>query len=142
MGHLSFFKGVDTILKAFRQIIRVYPDSHLVIANNSVRGDKELLEEVERLRREFPNNLVVKGVVNPIEELTSCWVYLYPFKEAIGTMAFAMSLHEAEVCGTPYVACDVGANSEFFDIERLISIDDDRKLVAIVSKIFDEGADR
>ena len=45
MGHLSYFKGVDTIILAFKKLIKEIPDLTLIIANNSIRGDKELIDE-------------------------------------------------------------------------------------------------
>ena len=100
MGHLSYFKGVDTIILAFKKLIKEIPDLTLIIANNSIRGDKELINEVSMLKKKYPANIIIKGIVDPIEELSRAWVYLYPFKDAIGTMAYALSLYEAEQCKT------------------------------------------
>ena len=138
MGHLSYFKGVDTIILAFKKLIIEIPDLTWVIANNSVRGDKELIDEVSRLKKLYPENIITKGIVDPIEELSTAWVYLYPFKEALGTMAYALSLYEAEQCHTPYIACDVGANSEFFNNDYLINIDDDQEMIRKIKSIIDE----
>ena len=124
MGHLSYFKGVDTIINSFKEIINEFPNLILIIANNSVRGDEDLINEVTKLKQTYPNNLIIKGVVDPIKELSEAWVYLYPYKKAMGTMAFALSLYEAEICKIPYIACDVGANKEFFNSDNLISVND------------------
>lgn len=138
MGHLSYFKGVDTIILAFKKLIIEIPDLTWVIANNGIRGDKKLIDEVSRLKKLYPDNIVIKGIVNPIEELSQAWIYLYPFKKAVGTMAFALSLYEAERCNTPYVACDVGANKEFFNKEYLISINDYKSMTLKIKKIINE----
>jgi glycosyltransferase involved in cell wall biosynthesis len=124
MGHLSYFKGVDTIINSFKEIINEFPNLILIIANNSIRGDEDLINEVTTLKQTYPNNITFKGVVDPIKELSEAWVYLYPFKKAMGTMSFALSLYEAEICNVPYIACDVGANKEFFNSDNLISVND------------------
>jgi len=141
MGHLSYFKGVDTIILAFKKLIIEIPDLTWIIANNSIRGDKELIDEVSRLKKLYPENIIIKGIVDPIEELSTAWVYLYPFKEAVGTMAYALSLYEAEQCHTPYIACDVGANNEFFNNDYLINIDDDQEMIRKIKSIIDERKD-
>ena len=138
MGHLSYFKGVDTIIKSFKDLITDIPNLTLIIANNSIRGDQELILEVENLKQKYPNNIELKGIVDPIEELSKTWIYLYPFKEAIGTMSFALSLYEAEKCNTPYIACDVGANSEFFNKDYLIPVNDDKLMTLKIKKIINE----
>jgi glycosyltransferase involved in cell wall biosynthesis len=120
MGHISYFKGVDTLLEAY-EILKLEIDNlDLVIANNMVRGDQELLNEVKKLQEKYPSNIIIKGVIDPIEELSKAWVYIYPFIKPGGTMSFALSLYESQECHTPYVACDIGANAEFFDISSLI----------------------
>ena len=138
MGHLSYFKGVDTIINSFLEIINEYTNLILIIANNSVRGDEDLINEVTKLKQTYPNNIIIKGVVDPIRELSEAWVYLCPFKKAIGTMAFALSLYEAESCSTPYIACDVGANKEFFNSDYLIDVNDSRAMSEKIKQFIDD----
>ena len=138
MGHLSFFKGVDTILESFKQIIPQYPSLKLIIANNSLRGDQVLIDEISSLKENYPENIILKGIIDPIKELTEAWVYLYPFKQASGTMAFALSLYEAECCNTPFIACDVGANSEFFKNEYLIDVNDIEEMTKKIKNFINE----
>ena len=138
MGHLSYFKGVDTIILAFKKLIKEIPDLTLIIANNSIRGDKELIDEVSMLKKKYPANIIIKGIVDPIEELSRAWVYLYPFKDAIGTMAYALSLYEAEQCKTPYIACNVGANKEFFNNDYLINVNDEKEMVKKIKYFINE----
>ena len=138
MGHLSFFKGVDTIIESFKVLIKEIPDIKLIIANNSISGDDILINEVYKLKETYPENIIVKGIVDPLKELSKAWVYLYPFKKAMGTMAFALSLYEAESCGTPYIACDVGANKEFFNNEYLIKVNDSKSMTKKIKQFIDE----
>ena len=138
MGHISYFKGVDTILKSYSLLIHEYPNINLIIANNSLLGDESLIKKVLELKKKYPNNIELKGVVNPLEELSRCWVYLYPFKQAMGTMSFALSLYESSICKTPYIACDVGANKEFFKKEYLINVNDHFKMYKMIKFFINE----
>ena len=115
MGHLSYFKGVDTILESFKYLVNIILNITLIIADNSIQQDLKLANEVRTLKNKYSKNIILKGIVDPIEELTKAWIYLYPFKKPLGTMAYALSLYEAECCGIDYIACDVGANKEFFN---------------------------
>ena len=120
MGHLSYFKGVDTLLASYKLLKEEIDNLDLIIANNMVRGDNKLLQEVEKLKQQYPNNIILKGVIDPIEELSKAWIYIYPFTKPGGTMSYALSLYESQQCGTPFIACNVGANEEFFGKDNLI----------------------
>ena len=80
----------------------------------------------------------MKGIVDPIEELTKAWIYLYPFKKPLGTMAYALSLYEAECCGIDYIACDVGANKEFFNRKNLIEVGNSDQMSSRIIQILNE----
>ena len=136
MGHLSYFKGVDIIIRAFKILVKKYPNLKFVIANNGVRGDKDLINEVEDLKKIYPKNIVLKGIVDPFEELAKAWVYLYPFVKPDGTLAYPLSLYESLSVGTDFVACDVGSNGEFFDKKYLIPVGDEAKLIEKIEEIF------
>lgn len=138
MGHLSSFKGVDTIIRAFRELVPEFPKLKWIIANNMVRADGELIEQIDELRDAYPDNIVIKGIVDPIEELSKTWVYVYPFKEPGGTMAYPLSLYESLKCNTPFIACDVGANAELFGKKYLISPDDHKEMAARLRVFFHE----
>lgn len=142
MGHLSRFKGFEYMIVLFRALIKLHPDLLWIIANSSIRGDSDIENEILLLKVQYPNNIILKGIVDPLFELSQAWVYLYLFKEPIGTMAFALSLYEAEVCDTPYVAFDIGGNSEFFKKEFLIKPYSVEDLINKVSKIINERKNR
>ena len=128
MGHISKSKGFDAIIPAMRRLLSENPDVRFVVANNMIQGDGEYLDMVKALVNDFPEQVITKGVVNPLEELKKAWVYIYPFNTPMGTMAFALSLYEAEQCGTPFVACNVGGNAEFFDAKYLIEPGNENQL--------------
>ncbi len=121
MGHISEIKGFDLIIPAITKILEEDNTITFTIANNMIYVEEKYLIAVDKLKQRFPNQIVIKGVVNPIEELKKHWVYIYPFVKAYGTMSFPLSLYESLQCGTPFVACDISANAEFFDKKYLIS---------------------
>jgi len=135
MGHLSYFKGVDTLIEAYKILKNDIGNLNLIIANNMVRGDKKLLEEVQNLQQQFPENVSIKGVIDPIEELSKAWIYIYPFIKPGGTMSFALSLYESQQCNTPFIACDIGANAEFFGKTSLIKPHSIENMVQKVKEI-------
>lgn len=137
MGHLSHFKGVRDIFYTFSTLISEIPNLRLVIADNMVHSDKVLTKELYYLRNSYPNNVIIKGIIDPIDELSEAWVYIYPFIEAGGTLSYALSLYESLRCGTPFIACDVGANSEFFPKEYLIMPSDRRSMVDKCRKLIE-----
>ena len=94
-------------------------DIVLTIADNTISND-QLCKDLLSIHMQKWDNIKLKGVVNPFEELSKCWVYLYPFNTPHGTMAFAMSIYEASTIGKPVIACDIGSNREFFPNINLI----------------------
>ncbi len=138
MGHLSRFKGFEYMIVLFKALVEKHNDLIWIIANNSIRGELDIQNEILLLKEQYPNNIILKGIVDPLVEMSQAWVYLYLFKEPIGTMAFALSLYEAEVCETPYVAFDIGGNNEFFKREFLIKPYSVEDLINKVSKIINE----
>lgn len=138
MGHISKSKGFDIIVPAMRNILSENAQIQFVVANNMIQGDAEYLQMVKTLSVHYPNQVVIKGVVDPLEELKKAWVYIYPFNTPMGTMAFPLSLYEAQQCGTPFVACDVSANAEFFDKKYLIETGNERQLYIKIKEFIHE----
>jgi glycosyltransferase involved in cell wall biosynthesis len=138
MGHISQFKGVDAIISAYTFLRNKDSNLNLIIANNMVRGEPELIKKVNKLKNLYPGNVTIKGVVDPVEELSKAWIYLYPFKKPGGTMAFALSLYESEQCNTPYIACNVGSNAEFFNNNYLVHCDDFHHMANKIRQILND----
>lgn len=128
MGHISKAKGFDSIIPAIGRLLRENPSYKFVVANNMIEVSHEYMDKIQELIDTYPNQIETKGIVVPEEELTKCWVYIYPFIEPRGTMAFPLSLYESLQCGTPFVACNVGGNSEFFDAKYLIEPGNENQL--------------
>lgn len=120
MGHVSKSKGFDIIIPAIQRFLEQDRLNQFVLANNMIEVSPVYMEKIDELIKKYPDQIIMKGVIDPAEELRKAWVYIYPFIEARGTMAFPLSLYESLQCGTPFVACDISANAEFFDKKYLI----------------------
>lgn len=141
MGHISKSKGFDAIIPAMSQLMAEDESIRFVVANNMIQGDELYLAAIRKLNEDYPCQVVIKGVVDPLVELRKAWVYIYPFNTPMGTMAFPLSLYEAQQCGTPFVACNVSANSEFFDEKYLIEPDNADQLYERIKQLINERKD-
>ncbi len=99
-------KGVDVAIEAFRLVIDHVPDAQLVILGGP-SGPKGA-EESEAMRRAADDLNVVFVTAQPHETLASYYrsadVLLFPSRSA----SFGLVAVEAQACGTPVVAAEVG----------------------------------
>ena len=139
MGHLTKVKGVDIILEAYEKILLCGFKYKLILANNSVRGiDKNIKLQLDYLKEKYGELIILKGIVDPIKELSSASLYLYPFMNPLGTMSFPLSIYESIKCNTPYIANRIGANREFFENKYLVEPNDSEKLKNKIIEILDD----
>lgn len=138
MGHLSKTKGFDAIIPAICRLMTEDQSIRFVVANNMIQGEEFYIDAIKQLNEAFPGQVIIKGVVDPLVELKKAWVYIYPFNTPMGTMAFPLSLYESEQCGTPFVACNVSANAEFFDEQFLIEPDNANQLYERIKHFINE----
>ena len=66
--------------------------------------------------KKYVNNIIIKGKVNPYEELASANIYFYYFKRHSGTFAFPMSLYESLQVGTPVIGPNLDGVKEYISI--------------------------
>lgn len=115
MSHLHPNKGIDEVIAAYKEI-RNKREVELVIADSGVTGH---LKKVDLIKREFPE-ITFKGIVNPADELSKAWVYVYPVRHPQETFSVPLSLIEAIQIGTPWIASRVGGVAEYFDEGSLV----------------------
>lgn len=117
MSHLHNSKGIKEVLKAF-SLVREKIPIQLVIADSGITKNEEIYLLIQKINR---GDIVIKNIVNPEEELSNAWIYLYPVNTARETFSIPLSLIEAIQIGTPYISTTVGGIPEFFDSRTLVA---------------------
>ncbi len=115
LGHLSLFKGVDIILELFDRLADEIPGLTLTLASNGLDYGDGCHKLLEITREQHPGQIIIKGRVDPYEELTKAHLLVHPFRQQAGTFAVPLALYEALLCGTPFLASDIEGTNEFFD---------------------------
>lgn len=134
MSHLSPSKGIREVLLAFGLARKEIKNLRLVICDSKIQQNKygDLLKKINR------DDIVIKEKVNPEEELSKAWLYLYPIKRAQETFSIPLSLIEAGQVGTPYISTTVGAIPEYFPEENLVAPGDvlalKQKIIEVIKK--------
>ena len=139
MGHLKKFKGVKYLINCSYDLVKKYPDIKIIYAINGLHSDYEIKNSLNKLHSIYPSNIILKGIVDPLYELSKAWVYVYPFRQPHGTMAYALSIYEALKLDCGVIASDVGSNKEFFkDIRYLKKPSIFDKFRDVQNKLFEE----
>lgn len=134
MSHLSKYKGIEETLLAFSTARREVANLRLVICDSKLQKSSyhRLITHLNR------GDIIIKEKINPEEELSKAWVYLYPVRNVQETFSVPLSLIEAAQVGTPYISTKVGAISEYFPDEYLVAPRDaaalSQKIIEILAK--------
>jgi len=132
MSHLSKYKGIYVLLKAFKKVIEKIPNAKLVIADSGLGPDRKRIEKY--ISRAGFSNVIFKGLVNPIEELVSAWIYVYPILSCHNTFSIPMSLFESQLTNTKFICSKVGGISEYVKENFLIKPGDKKDLSSKIIK--------
>ncbi len=124
VGRIQPLKGIDTLMRAMKQVINQYPDLAGDLCVNIIGGDPNPDSELERVEFERLKQLCVDlGIGNLVTFLGAkdqdTLVYHYSAAEMVVVPShyesFGMVALEAMACGTPVIGSDVGGLS--FSIE-------------------------
>ncbi len=118
MSHLSPYKGISEVLSAFEMLRKDFFGIQLVIADSGIRRDEHIYQKITEMNR---GDITLKKEVDPAEELSKTWVYLYPIQSAHETFSVPLSFIEALQVGTPYIGTAVGGIPEYFPAEHLVT---------------------
>jgi len=121
MSHLHPNKGIEEVLATYRLIRNTLPGATLTIADSGVTLHRDM---VMKLRRMHDSSIILRKIVDPAEELSRAWVYLYPLRHPQETFSVPLSLIESMCVGTPWIASAVGGLSEWFDSRALVPAGD------------------
>ena len=103
----------------------------LVIADSGMTKSGEIYNEIKQVNR---GDIILKEVVNPQEELSKAWVYVYPLRTERETFSVPLSLIEAIQIKVPYICTDVGGLKEYFDEKHLVKPGDVNALADKIEK--------
>jgi len=135
MSHLSPIKGIDIVLKSYKNLINKYPNLELTIADSGLKKAPErYIKEIKDIN-EKGGKIILKGFVNPQKELSKTWIYLYPFKKQHETFAIPLSLYEAEQCQTFFISSNLGNNNNFFNEDFLLNNINSKELEREINNI-------
>jgi|SRR3989339_1067140 len=118
MSHLSPFKGIEEVLKAFILVRKKIRNIKLIIADSKINKRNKYSNLIKRMNHQ---DIIVKGKVNPEKELSSAWIYLYPIRQAQETFSVPLSFIESIQLGTNFIGTRVGGIPEYFEGNNLIS---------------------
>lgn len=131
-------KGLDVLVQAFGQLLRVHPDAHLAVAGREGNATSRLQEAVAQL--EHPHRVHLLGLRDDVPDLLAAAdVLAVPSRwEGLGSTAL-----EGMGLGLPVVASDIPALRETLGCTAcawLVPPDDpDRLRAALEEALTDEG---
>ncbi|MEW5994567.1 MAG: glycosyltransferase family 4 protein, partial [Candidatus Zixiibacteriota bacterium] len=135
MGHFSRFKGVDTVMTLYETLASEFPELRLTLASNGLVYDDNLQSDIEAFVKRRHPRVVLKGKVNPFEELAVSHILVYPLRQQAGTFAFPLSLYESLTVGTPFLSSNIAGVNEFFDDYFLADPEDVGSFVSKAARI-------
>ncbi len=117
MTHMLEAKGIYDVLDSFIIARKKIPNLTLIIADSGMTKNNLVYQKIKKINK---GDIILKKIVNPQEEMSKCWVYLYPIQTAKETFSVPLSLIESMQVGTPYICTKVGGLSEYFNEETLV----------------------
>ena len=106
VGIISFNKGVHLLVEAFRSVKREIPDAKLVIVGKPIQNCY-----LEKLKEMSDDSVIFAGYI-PHEKLPLYYAMCDVYATCSLWESFDMPLAEAQACGKPVVAFDIGAHRE------------------------------
>ncbi len=122
MSSIKKHKGITLLLYSIKKIIEEDKiNIKVVIANSNFSNpEKKILDEIKKIKKKHPKNIILKGTINPEEELKKAEIYFYVFKKLNGTFGVPLSLIEAEKQNTKYLSSKFKSLEEYFEKKMLV----------------------
>ena len=109
VGIISFNKGIHLLIEAFRLVKKEIPNAKLVIVGKPIQS-----HYLERLKEMSDDSVIFVGYV-PHEKLPFYYAACDVYATCSLWESFNLPMVEAQACGKPVVAFDVGAHEEIID---------------------------
>jgi GalNAc-alpha-(1->4)-GalNAc-alpha-(1->3)-diNAcBac-PP-undecaprenol alpha-1,4-N-acetyl-D-galactosaminyltransferase len=139
VGRLCPFKGFDTLIQAFNQLLKVYP--HLTL---TIYGEGKERLNLERFIQslDLQNRILLPGAIQNIQEaLINADLFIFPSRYE----GFPNALCEAMAVGLPVIASDCSGNIDIVrdGIDgRLFPVGDIQALTKITLELLEDGLQR
>lgn len=111
VGVLRYYKGLDTLVKAAKQV-----DCPVVIAGEGPeRGRLQVLKE-----QVGAQNIIFAGeITNAQKKALYKKASVFAFPSNARSEAFGISLAEAAMYGVPMVSCEIGTGTSFINLDKI-----------------------
>ncbi len=135
VGVVTYTKGVHLLVDAFKIVQRELPRAKLLIVGNLTR----FKNYYKKIKTESNNSIVFTGFI-PNEELPYYYAACDLYATATLYETFDLPIAEAQACGKPVVAFDIGAHKEIIDESgMLVDVGDIDKLAKMcIAKLKEE----
>lgn len=135
LGRISAKKGIDILIRAYKNIVAKYPDYYLVIVGPNEEGYQETIENLVR-EHNLTNRIIFTGMLEGDKKLAAyrdASAFILPSHSE----NFGMSVVEAMACGTPVIISDkVGISSHILSKKAgIITTTDTASVVEGIEKI-------
>ena len=122
IGRISPHKGVDLLIKSFNLVLKEFHNAKLIIVGKETFDD--YAKELKRLSKKInPKSIIFAGFV-PDEELAFYYAACDVYTTATLWEGFDLPAAEAQACGKPVVAFDIGAHPEVVKKGNLVKAGD------------------
>jgi glycosyltransferase involved in cell wall biosynthesis len=134
VGRISPHKGVHLLIKSFKLIQKQFPNAKLLIVGKHTF--EEYSKELKKLAKKN-KQIIFAGFVAD-EELPKYYAACDVYTTATLWEGFDLPAAEAQACGKPVVAFDIGAHKEIISRDNLVKANDIGGFAKAVIKIIND----
>lgn len=131
MSYFGEKKGFYDLLKACKHLHN--ENIGLVLADSQLkRRAPGIHKKINDIKKKCKLKIVLKGVVNPEDELSKSWIYVYPIQTPLDSFSIPISLFEAYQTNTLFLVSNVGGINEYVDENYLFEPKNVKELAKIL----------